>query len=66
MRFSVVFFQEGLQPQNVLIIFLFSMIHSYLLIAKTTSDVNDALIFTWCERATADNSLCMLEAKLGI
>ena len=32
-------FLEGLQPQNVLIMFLFSMKHSYLLTAKTTQDV---------------------------
>ena len=38
MRLNVVFL-EGLQAQNVLIMFLFSMKHSYLLTAKTTQDV---------------------------
>ena len=31
--------------------------NSYLLTAKTSADVNNFLIFKWCERATADNSL---------
>ena len=47
---------EGLQPQNALM-FLFSMIYLYLLTAKTTPEVNNSLIFTWCERATVRNSL---------
>ena len=33
------FFLEGLQPLNVLIMFVFSMKHSYLLTAKTTQNV---------------------------
>ena len=49
-------FVKGLQPQNVLIMFLFSMKHSYLLTAKITPDVIN-LIFTWCERASAGDSL---------
>ena len=44
------------QQQNV-VMFLFSMRHSYLLTAKNTPDVNNSLIFTWCERATVGKSL---------
>ena len=44
MRLNVVFL-EGLQPQNVLIMFLFSIKHSYLLTAKITQDVNNSLWF---------------------
>ena len=33
-------FLDDLQPQNVFIMFLFSMKHSYLLTAKTIEDVN--------------------------
>ena len=33
-------FFKGLQPQNNLIIFLFFMKHSYLLMAKITSDIH--------------------------
>ena len=36
-------FFEVLQPQNVLIMFLFSMKYPYLLTAKTTPDVNNSL-----------------------
>ena len=36
-RLNVVFF-EGLQPPNVLIMFLFSIKHSHLLTTKTTQD----------------------------
>ena len=40
MRVNVVLFSlEGLQSQNVLITFLFSVEHSYLLTAKTTQEV---------------------------
>ena len=56
MRLHVVF-MESLQPQNVLVIFLFSMKHSYLLTLNTPPDVYNSLIFTWYERATAGNSL---------
>ena len=49
-------FLEGLKLQNALM-FLFSMIYSYLLTAKTTPEVNNSLIFTWCERATVCISL---------
>ena len=38
-------FLEGLQLQNVLIMFLFSMKHSHLAAAKTTQDVNNSLSF---------------------
>ena len=38
----LLFFLEGLQPQNILNMFLFSMKHSYLLTAKTTQDVNNS------------------------
>ena len=41
MRFNVVF--EDLQPQNVLIMFLFSMKHSYVLMVKITPGVNNFL-----------------------
>ena len=34
------FFKKSLQPQNVLIMFSFSMKHSYLLTAKIIPDVN--------------------------
>ena len=34
-----------LQLQNVLIMFLFFMKHSYLLTAKTTQDVNNSSLF---------------------
>ena len=44
MRLNVVFL-EGLQPQNVLIMFLFPIKHSYLLTAKITQDVNNSLWF---------------------
>ena len=33
-------FFEGLQPHNVIAMFLFSMKHLYLLTAKITPDVN--------------------------
>ena len=36
-------FSEGLQQENVLIKFLFSMKHLYQLTAKITSDVNNFL-----------------------
>ena len=42
MRFNIVFL-EGLQPQNLIIMFLFSMKHPYLLTVKTTQDVNSSL-----------------------
>ena len=48
MRLNVFF--KGLQPENVLTMFLFFMKHSYLLTAKITSDLIN-LSFTWCERA---------------
>ena len=38
-----VFFSEGLQLHNVLIMFLFSMKHSYLLTTKITPDFNNSL-----------------------
>ena len=37
----MLFFLEGLQSQNVLNMFLFSMKHSYLLTAKITQGVNN-------------------------
>ena len=43
-------FFEGLQTQNVLIMFLFSMKYLYLLTAKITLTLIN-LIFTWCEIA---------------
>ena len=43
---------------NVLMFLLsISIRHSYLLTAKTTSDINNPLIFTCCERATIGKSL---------
>ena len=36
-------FFEGFQPQNVLILFLFSIKHLYLLTAKITPGVNNSL-----------------------
>ena len=55
MRLNAVFFVcEGLQLQNALIMFLFSM---YLLTVKTTQDVNNSFRFLRYERATVGNSL---------
>ena len=34
-------FFESFQSQNVFILFLFSLKHSYLLVAKITLDIND-------------------------
>ena len=50
---------EGLQLQNVLLIlFLFSMEHSYLLTTKITHDINSSpSIFKWCEKAAVGDSL---------
>ena len=42
MRLNVLIF-EGFQPLNILILFLFSMKHSYLWTAQITPDVNDSL-----------------------
>ena len=36
-------FIQGFHPQNVLILFLFSLKYSYLLTAKITYDINDSL-----------------------
>ena len=36
----MVLFSEGFQPQNVRILFLFSMKHTHLLMAKITLDFN--------------------------
>ena len=53
MRLNVVFL-EGLQAQNVLIMFLFSMKHSYLLTAKTTQDVNFYMVWKgYCKQLPA-------------
>ena len=41
MRLNVVF--KDLHPQNVLIMFLFSMNHSYVLTVKITPGVNNSL-----------------------
>ena len=49
-------FLKELQPQNFLIMFLFSMKHLYLLTAKLFLTLIN-LIFTWCERATVGESL---------
>ena len=49
-------FFEGLQPQNNLVMFLYSMKHSYLLTAKITPDINKSN-FSWCEVATVGYSL---------
>ena len=38
-------FSEGLQAQNFLIMFLFSMKNSYLFMAKSTPDINNSLWF---------------------
>ena len=38
-------FFEGLEPQNILIIYLFSMKHSYFLTSKITPDLNNSLLF---------------------
>ena len=43
MKFNVVF--EGLQLQNVFIMFLFSMKHSYLLMVKISPRVNNSFWF---------------------
>ena len=50
-------FLESLEPQNVLMTFLFFVKHSHLLTVNTRPDVNSSLISTWYERATLDNSL---------
>ena len=39
------FLMPGLQPQNVLIMFLFPMEHSYLLTAGITTDVNKSNLY---------------------
>ena len=62
MRLNVVvllllLFLESLQPQNVLMMFLFFVKHSHLLTVNTHPDVYSSLISTWYERATVDNSL---------
>ena len=40
------------------------MRHSYLLTAKTTSDVNNSLIFTGCKKATVGKSLQLTLEKI--
>ena len=68
MRLNIVFFLESLQQQNVLM-FLFTMKYLYLLTANAPPDVNNSLIFTWYEKATAGNSLhirsnfCLIKDK---
>ena len=62
MRFNVAFSWKFLM--NVLM-YLFSVKHSYLLTAKTTSDVNNSLIFTWYERATVGKSLQLSVSDYG-
>ena len=62
MRFNVAFFEV----LNECLYVLFSMGHSHLLTAKTSSDVNDSLIFTWCERATVGKSLQPLVSDYGL
>ena len=53
----VVVVLESLQPQNVLMMFLFLVKHSHLLTVNTRPDFNSSLISTWYERATVDNFL---------
>ena len=71
MRLNVVFL-EILQRQNVLIMFLFSMEHSYLLMANTPPGLNDSLIFPWYEGAAEVvfgvlwAILCLLGAAFGV
>ena len=48
---------EGLQPQNVLIMFLFSMKHWDLLSVETNQVINNYLNFTLYERTTVGNYL---------
>ena len=59
-------FLEGLQLQNVLIMFLFSMKHSYLATAKTTQDVNNSLSFLHGIKEILLAILCMSEANFGV
>ena len=54
---EISFFFQGLQPQNVLITFLFFMKHSYLLPVKITPDVNNSFLFLHDVKATVGDSL---------
>ena len=62
----MLFFLEGLQSENVCILFLFSMTHSYLLTAKTTRDVNNSLTFLHDMKKLLQVILCMSEATIGV
>ena len=62
----MLFFLEGLQLQNVLVMLLFSMKHSYLLTAKTTQDVNNSLWFLHGLKELLYAILCMSEATIGV
>ena len=62
----MLFSLEGLQPQNVLIMFLLSMKHSYLLTAKTTQDVNNSFWLIHGMKELLWAILCMSEATFGV
>ena len=64
-------FLEYLEPQNVIIMFLFSMKYLYRLMAKITPDVNNSLKFLhgvkellWPESNAA--IFCILDATFGV
>ena len=65
MRLNVVFL-EGLQQQNVLIMFLFSIKHSHFLTAKTTQDVNNFIRFLHGMKELLWTILCMSETAIGV
>ena len=69
MRFNIVFL-EGLQPQNLIIMFLFSMEHPYLLTVKTIQDVNSSLKLLhvmkellWAILCVRSNYWCLIMAS---
>ena len=62
----LLFFLEGLQPQNILNMFLFSMKHSYLLTAKTTQDVNNFFWFLNEMKELLQAILCMSKTTFGV
>ena len=63
MRLNVFF--QGFQPQSVLIVFLLSMKHSYLLTAKNTPDVNNSLYFYMVWKELLRVILCILDKNLA-
>ena len=54
---------EGFQVQTVLILFLFSMIHFYLLTEKITTDVSNSNVYMPCKSYPI---LLMLDAIFGV